>query len=337
MCKLLTNLKDLAQSALNKIGPILDALNIEWVQRNDNFVNIICPVHGSEDLGSCCIYLSNGRYKCWSRGCDDKIGPNFIHLIKWAISKNATASWNDVESFIDGGNFEIKERAIKEYKDEEIQLMDACKYPTVTTPSKYYIDRGFSREVLIKYGVGDTVQFPYTNRALVPVHTEDGKLMGFSGRSHYKICPKCNHYHSKYESCIDKNYKYAHMYKKWFHSSKMKKTRTIYGIDKVRGTDKIAIVEGPSCAWRLNETEIPAGAVLGKSFSRAQASILKSRGISKVFLLSDEDEAGKEFKSKFIGDWYNTFSITVTRLPKKDVSDMSFDELIELKEKWDKI
>lgn len=330
--------KTLIAKALSKIEPILDALNIEWVQHNDNFINIICPVHGSEDLGSCSILLNSGIYKCWSHECHSKIGPNFIHLIKWAISKNAPANWSDVESFIDGGSFEIKDRVVKEYKeDEEIPLMDVCKYPTVTIPSKYYIDRGFSREVLIKYGVGDTLQNPYTNRALVPVHTEDGKLMGFSGRSKYKICPKCEFYHSKYESCIDKHFKYAHMYKKWFHSSGMKKTRTLYGIDKVGCTDKIAIVESPSCVWKLNEIEIPAGAVLGRTFSWHQASILKSRGISKVFLLADEDESGDGFKSKFISDWYNTFSITVTKLPKKDVSDMSSDELVLLKEKWNRI
>lgn len=330
-----SDLKVLAQLALNKIEPILDSLNIEWVHRNNDYINIICPVHGSEDIGSACIYLSNGCYKCWSRGCDDKIGHNFINLIKWTISKNSPASWGDVKNFIDGGKFETKERVVQEKVIEDIPLMDECKYPTVTIPSKYYIDRGFSREILIKYSIGDTQQFPYTNRSLVPIKTEDGKLMGFSGRSNYTICPKCKYYHSKYESCIDKGYKYAHMYKKWFHSSGLKKSRTLYGIDKHKQLDKIAIVEGPSCVWRLDEIDIPGGAVLGKSFSKDQATILKQRGVKSVFLLSDEDEAGAEFKKQFISDWYSTFNIITTKLPEKDISDMTDEELKIIKEKWD--
>jgi 5S rRNA maturation endonuclease (ribonuclease M5) len=185
--------------------------------------------------------------------------------------------------------------------------------------------------------VGDTTQFPYASRSLVPVKTEGGLLMGFSGRSQHAKCPKCSFYHSRYESCIDKNYEFAHMYNKWFHSGGMKKTRTLYGINEVCHTDKIAIVEGPSCVWKLYEVGIPAAAVLGKSFSSEQANILKRKGISKIFLLSDQDEAGQMFKKKFIEDWYTTFNISVTTLPQKDISDMSDEEIKQLKKKWDKI
>lgn len=334
------NFGEIRQDALNRIESILDELKIEWVHQHNDYINIICPVHQSQDLGSCSIYLSNGRYKCWSRGCDEEVGGNFIHLIRWALSNNNTkyVSWGDVSRFIKNGNFNIEDRPISEREPEPLRLMDPCKYPSVTTPSKYYIDRGFSPEVLNKYGVGDTEQFPYTGRALVPVKSEDGKLMGFSGRSSYPICPKCEFYHSRYQTCISKDYEFSHMYKKWFHSKGMQKTRTLYGIDKVNQTDKIAIVEGPSCVWKLSECGIPAGAVLGKTFSREQSAILARRKISKIFLLSDQDEAGAEFKKSFIRDYASVFKIYVTTLPKKDVSDMS-DEEIEnnITKKWEKI
>lgn len=335
------NFKDLQYGALSKIEFLLDTLKIEWVQRHKDYINIICPVHESTDLSSSCIYLSNGTYKCWSRGCDNTVGPNFIHLIKWALSQNGEiSSWNDVATLVsgsDGYNCEIKDRIRHEYIEGPIPLMDPCKYPSVTIPSKYYIDRGFSPEVLIKYGVGDTTQFPYANRSLVPVKTEDGALMGFSGRSQNDECPKCSFYHSKYETCISKDYEYAHMFNKWFHSGGMKKMRTLYGISEVSGTNKIAIVEGPSCVWKLYEVGIPAAAVLGKSFSGEQANILKRKGIIHVFLLSDEDEGGKEFKQNFIENWHTVFNILTTKLPKKDIGEMTDEEIIELKRKWDKI
>ena len=334
------NLFNLQKEALNRIEPLLDALKIEWVQRHNDYINIICPVHGSADLGSSCIYLSNGAYKCWSRGCDERIGPNFIHLIKWALTEiNPDTTWGDVSHLVNGGAFEVKERSYQEKTNNEpIPLMDPLKYPMVTIPSVYYIDRGFSPEILIKYGVGDAVQFPFTYRSLVPIKTEGGALMGFSGRSQHKICKKCDFYHSKYESCIAKDYKYAHMYKKWFHSSGLKKMRTLYGICEVGVTDKIAIVEGVSCVWKLSEVGIAAAAVLGSSLSKEQGKILKRKGIKKVLILSDEDEAGYSFKDKFINNYYTEFEIHQTKLPKKDVSEMCSKEIEDnIIKKWNKI
>ena len=333
------NFKDLQYNALSKIESLLDSLKIEWVHRNKDYINIICPVHGSADLSSSCIYLSNGNYKCWSRGCDSEIGPNFIHLIRWVLSQGGqAASWADVNLFVgDPSGSVITDRVYPAYDAGPIPLMDPCKYPTVTIPSKYYIDRGFSPEVLIKYGVGDTTQFPYANRSLVPVKSELGELMGFSGRSQNKKCLKCSFYHSKYEGCIAKDYEFARMYSKWYHSKGMKKSRTLYGISEVKNANKIAIVEGVSCCWSLFEVGIPSAAVLGSSLSKEQGKILKRRGIEKVLILSDEDEAGYSFRSKFINDYHTEFQIYQTKLPKKDVSEMSSDEIHEnIVKKWEK-
>ena len=321
----------LQKLALDRIESVLDRLNIPYVQQSSERINILCPVHGSTKVGSSCIYLSNGNYKCWSRSCEDNIGPNFVHLVKWALSEDVPATWEEVGDFLQDEKFTIREREIVSKPKEEIFLMDECKYPSVTIPSKYFMDRGFSPEVLTKFHVGNTEEFPYNGRALVPIKSEEGKLMGFSGRATCDKCSKCNFYHSRYQSCIDKNYKYAHMFNKWFHSPKLKKTLTLYGVEFIpQGCKKIALVEGPSCVWKLYEVGIPAVAVLGKSFSEAQAKILKRRGVEQVFALSDEDEAGQLFRSKFITDWHTVFQIYQAKLSQKDVSEMSDGEIQEI-------
>lgn len=320
--------KEYAQKAIDRIEDILTELNIDYVIRSPERVNILCPVHGSEDLGSCCIYLSNGRYKCWSRGCDENIGANFINLIKWALSQNKEyfVGWEQVFHFIDGEKFAVVKREVKE-RSKEIEFMDALKYPSVTIPCPYYIDRGFSPETLIKFGIGQTQQFPYTARSLVPIKYIDGRLMGFSGRSTYPKCEKCSFYHSKYQTCISKDYEYAHMFNKWFHYSGMKKNLTMYNIERIHNTKKLAIVEGPSCVWRLDTFSVPSCATLGKTFSQEQYNILKAIGIDSVLLLSDQDEAGLEFRKKFISKWHSVFKIYIIDLPKKDITEMSDEEI----------
>lgn len=338
-CNTPMNFKEMRGQALSRVEDILDRLNIDWVPSSKERINIICPVHQSTDFASSCIYLSNGNYKCWSRGCDTEIGGNFIHLIKWSLSqgKETLVSWEDVYDFInEGGVAPVRE--VKEFVPEEITYMDPNNYPRVIIPSQYYIGRGFSAASLKKFEIGMGEKFPWNTKSVVPIKSEDGRLMGFSARSIYDKCDKCKFHHSRYEQCISKDHPYASMYRKWYHSSGLKKTYTLYGIENVGTTDKIAIVEGPSCVWRLDQFDIPAVAVLGKSFSQRQSAILKSRGVTRIFLLTDEDEPGKEFRAKFIEEWHNVYQIYVTTLPKKDVSEMS-DEQIKntIVKKWEKI
>ena len=51
--------------------------------------------------------------------------------------------------------------------------MNEYKYPSVQIPCPYYIDRGFSPETLIKFGIGLTQQQPYSGRSLVPIRNID--------------------------------------------------------------------------------------------------------------------------------------------------------------------
>ena len=316
------------KKAIDRIESILEELDIEYSIRSSEHINIICPVHKSEDLASSCIYLSNGRYKCWSRGCDDNIGKNFVNLIRWCLSegKEYIATWDDVFDFIDGEKFAVVKREVSE-RSKEIVFMDELKYPSVQIPCPYYVDRGFSPETLIKFGIGLTKQFPYTDRSLVPIKSIDGKLMGFSGRSIYEKCKICNFYHSKYQCCISKDYEYARMFNKWLHSTGLKTGLTLYNIERCKVHNKLAIVEGPSCVWRLDKFNIPACACLGKTFSKEQADLLKMIGVESILFLGDQDEAGLEFRKKFINNWHSTFKIYLTTLPKKDITEMSDEEI----------
>ena len=165
------------EKAINSIEDILDDLGIEWVQRHPERINIICPVH-------------------------EEIGSSFIYLIKWCLEKelNHPITMIDVDKYLDGQKFNIKKREIKKYeRSDEIKLMDPAKYPAVSIPSKYYIEkRNLTPEVLTKFGIGDTNQFPYNDRSVVPIRTPSGGLMGFSARSMHDKCQKCEYYHSKY-------------------------------------------------------------------------------------------------------------------------------------------
>lgn len=58
-----------------------------------NRVAFSCPVHNSDKYESACIFKNgttyNGNFKCWTRQCEDDVGPDayslFQHLLKKKI------------------------------------------------------------------------------------------------------------------------------------------------------------------------------------------------------------------------------------------------------------
>lgn len=330
---------DYNKLALDRVEDILDKLGVEYRVRYGG-ISLKCPIHGSQKMGNATIKLDYGIFKCWSGGCHEEYGSTIYGFIKGCLSigKSEKATDMDVIKFLMGNQFIVKPVQYTAPTDSSIVFMDESKYPAVAIPSKYFIKRGFSPEVLTKFKIGDTPTFPYNDRAIVPIRSIDGKLMGFSARSHFDKCPKCDYHHSRYRNCISDDYEFAHMFNKWIHSKGSQKTKTLYNLENIVGTSKVAITEGPSCVWRLDEHGIPAVASLGKSICQFQINLLKQKGIKKILFIADNDEAGKEFKNTFVYNHYKDFEIYIPKLTKKDVTEMSYEDIEKnVTTKWNKI
>lgn len=325
--------------ALDRLESILDVLKIEYGTRADNIVDIACPIHGSDDVGHSIIYRNSGVWLCFSGNCHCDYGKSVLGLIKGTLEKsNLPASWDDVKKIIDGAGVGSIQRKAKEYIPPDL-FKDERTMPESLVPSKYFLTRGYSRDSLIAYGVGDAVKGVWVNRAIVPVRYTKGEYMGFSARIHWPECKQCGYHHSKYETCISKDYDFHFMHKKWYHSKGLQKSQTLYGIDKVPdGTKKIAIVEGPGDVWKLSDYGILTVACMGKDFSKLRLELLKSKGVEKVLFIADKDTAGEEFKNRFIDDYHSELDIFLPNLTSKDPSEMLDEDIKKcILKKWEKI
>lgn len=316
--------------ALEKIDGALDRLGIEYNDRGNDTMGILCPVHQSEDVNSASLKLSTGQWKCWSYNCEKEVGNCITDLLLWQLRQSGPANTQDLINFLNDESIPYNREGVfapQEDKQVELTPMDKSLYPSVTIPSKYFIDRGFSPEILTRFEIGDCKLGYYTNRAIVPIKSESGLLLGFSARSHFPCCKKCGFHHSRYQTCISKREKYTSFYRKWLHSKNSQKSKTFYNLDGVRGSEKVAIVEGPSCVWRLEELGIKTIACLGKDFSKYRKNLLKRNGIKKILFIADKDGAGQEFKERFIRENYLDFQIYLTNLSEKDPSDMRIEDI----------
>ena len=324
--------------AIDRVESILTRMNVEYAPR-DGCINLKCPIHGSEDVCSSIIYLRDPfAWICFSHGCSDKYGKSIIGLIKGYLeTNNKPSNWQNIIDFIYDGHIINPINVTK--KDRLDLFKDEKSMPETIVPSKYFITRGYSPSSLIYYGVGDAVRGVWQNRAIVPVRYVNGEYMGFSARIHWPECKQCNYHHSKYETCLSKSHDFHFMYKKWYHSKGMQKSQTLYGIDKIpKNTKKVAIVEGPGDVWKLSDYGLIVVACMGKDFSKLRLNLLKNLGIEKVLFIADKDDAGEEFRNRFISDYHKDLDIYFPNLTSKDPSEMKDEDIKKhIVEKWEKI
>lgn len=327
--------------ALCKHESILNRLNIEHEVYN-NSIKLLCPIHGSTDIGSSSIRMDDGCWTCWSYNCNKKYGSNILGLIKGSLEKirQRQVTWADVYQFIDddqsvGITWEPK------VVSKELKIFDKSVHPPVTIPSSYFIKkRNFTSEILKEFEVGDCKTGMYRNRAIVPVYHINDEYLGFSARSHFEVCVKCKYYHSPYQACITEDYKYKNLYRKWLHKAGMKKTLTMYNINRVARakTHKVTIVEGASCVWRLHSYGVWGVATLGAQVEATQVNLLKNLNITDIILASDNDAAGNKFKMNFIQKYNDVFNIHLVTLTQKDITEMNDEDIKQnILRKWEKI
>ena len=110
-------------------------------------------------------------------------------------------------------------------------------------------------------------------RLIIPCYHQKGELRGLAERALLDQSPK---------------YKF---------SSGMKKSEMLFGLDRVRDDDRLALCEGFFDCITLNQAGIPAVALGGTDLSDEQVELLKGR---EVIISMDGDEAGRQAATRII-------------------------------------
>lgn len=181
-------------------------------------------------------------------------------------------------------------------------------------PSPYFINRGFSPEVLSEFDVGDcfSVGKKMYGRAVVPVYDEDYNYVGCVGRTT----------NDAYQP-------------KWINSDKFKKTLYLYGynITKKYAQKKGALflVEGQGDVWKLYQSGIKnAAGIFGSHLGEDQLIILEKSGVLDIVILTDNDAAGEKAALQIKERGGRRFNYIRPKFEAKDVGDMTEQEINEV-------
>ena len=137
----------------------------------------------------------------------------------------------------------------------------------------------------------------------IPVHSPEGMVIGFVGRS-----------------VQGKDFK---------NTPGLPKSKTLFNLHRVKANDRVYVVESSFDAIRLDQVGMPAVATLGATISKSQVELLE-KYFNEIYLIADNDEAGKSMSKKMIDKLKSRVSIITLDTKYKDIGDMQDSDIIKL-------
>ena len=333
-------LNELTAQACDVLEDIFDELGLEYRLSSSRIFGP-CPIHGGDNQGALCMYPKGeeigGIWMCHTHHCERTWKKTLIGFIHGVLStqKATEVQWTDAvdwlcdflgyTSFNDIVTPDAQELSRRRYSGihNKIRLLPRQSKSQWTRydlrqkliiPSEYYLNRGYSPEILDKYDVG---WYSKVRRVVVPIYDDDYRyITGFTGRTTHDQCGKCQQWHSVNDPCSQAKY-YEHA--KWIHSKEFEASQYLYNYwfarEHIQDSLTVILVEGPGDVWKLEEAGIHnAVAMFGVDLTDAQKFILEQSGAMSAIIMLDNDEAGmngavalKQQLGRFLRLFFPTF------------------------------
>jgi DNA primase len=170
---------------------------------------------------------------------------------------------------------------------------------------RYFDGRLVTKLSVSKFNLGYSEK---QDMVTIPVHSPEGMVIGFVGRS-----------------LEGKDFK---------NTPGLPKSKTLFNLHRVKANDKVYVVESSFDAIRLDQVGMPAVATLGATISKSQVELLE-KYFNEIYLIADNDEAGKAMSKKIIDKLKSRVSIITLDSKYKDIGDMQDSDILVLESKFD--
>jgi DNA primase len=170
---------------------------------------------------------------------------------------------------------------------------------------RYFDGRLVTKSSVSKFNLGYSEK---QDMVTIPVHSPEGMVIGFVGRS-----------------LEGKDFK---------NTPGLPKSKTLFNLHRVKANDKVYVVESSFDAIRLDQVGMPAVATLGATISKSQVELLE-KYFNEIYLIADNDEAGKAMSKKMIDKLKSRVSVITLDAKYKDIGDMQDSDILVLESKFD--
>lgn len=345
----------LTNECCENISDVLLQLGIHYKNSYRRLVGC-CPIHGGDNPSAFNLYPQGeevrGYWVCRTHHCEKKWKATLVGLIHamlsaeqgkqipwtaavdWMIKFLGYKSITDVktpttsEILKNGQANAIHKLNIKPQQKTTGWTRERVR-KTLEIPAEYFVNRGYSRDILDKYDIGF---YPKVGRVLAPMYDDDHKnALGFVGRSIYERCEKCKLFHKPGEACpvdIADQFKAA----KWKNSEGFDTGNYLYNYwfarEHIIKSNLIILVEGVGDVLKLEMSGIHnAVALFGTNISDEQVSVIEGSWASNIIVLLDTDEAGIEGCKNIQQQFKRTHKLYFPNVEGKDVGGMQVDRI----------
>jgi DNA primase len=161
----------------------------------------------------------------------------------------------------------------------------------------YYFGRKITEDSMKKFDLGYSES---QDMVTIPVHSPDGMLVGFVGRS-----------------IEGKEFK---------NTPGLPKGKTLFNLNRVKTSRKVYVVESSFDAIRLDQCGMPAVATLGSNVSNIQTELLK-KYFNDIIVIADNDDAGNSMSKRLQEKLGAKVSVIHLETKYKDIGDMDDQDI----------
>lgn len=287
-----------------------------------------CPIHGGDNSSGLTIYRDGdipGKWICFTGKCEYVFQKTLLGFLRGVLSAQKTgwvpgagnsAKYPFMDTVRYGCDFlgikwadiKVDSSQVQRHRFQSIvsgwggldrgdvtHSLTREDFRARLLPPQYFIERGYSKEVLERFDVGLCMdpKKQLFERVIVPIF-DNGRVVGMTARSVHEQCKKCGRWHSELSLCPATE-EARRACCKWRHSPlNFHSGHYLYNAkDGLKEPKKVIVVEGPGCLWRLVEAGAEnVVATFGSKLTDPQQAILEMRGVREVLCGYDKDEAG---------------------------------------------
>jgi DNA primase len=285
-----------------QVQRVLAGSGIDVYSELDADFIIFCPFHNNYRSPAGEINKSTGIFYCFS--CQKT--SDLVEFVMFTSNRTYFESVRFIKSKEQESNLE-QEMVRQLHTKQDYVLYDELQVKrlhqqAVDSPraTSYFYGRRITQESILKFGLGFSEN---QDMVTIPVHSPDGMLLGFVGRS-----------------VEGKDFK---------NTPGLPKSKTLFNLNRVKTADKVYVVESSFDAIRLDQIGFPAVATLGANVSAMQIELLQ-KYFNNVIVIADNDEAGGNMKNRLLEKLGSRVSVIQLNNKYKDIGDMSDEDIKSL-------
>lgn len=292
----------------NQIKRVLSGSGLNVEKEAESEYIVFCPFHNNHRTPAGEINKYSGLFFCFSCSKTSDLvelvmhcsGRSYFESVRFIKSKevetNIEADIN--KKLIPKDEWQEFDFAVVSRLHDNLMLSERAK--------NYFVSRKIIGESLNKFILGYSDK---QDMVTVPVHSPEGILVGFVGRS-----------------VEGKDFK---------NTPGLPKSKLLFNLHRVKNASRVYVVESSFDVIRLDQVGLPAVATLGANVSYKQIDLLQ-KYFSDIMIIADNDEAGGNMKEKIIEKLGSHVSVVNINKQYKDIGDMDDRSIKELDLQFDK-